>query len=251
MKPAREHVHLVAHRGWSRFFPENTLAALAAGIAAGADEIEFDVRLSADGVPVLCHDERVDRVSRLEGTCGSLPVAELREADMLMPDGTPLPGLGFSSLEEVLDCFGQRVGMNIHIKEGEGAGPILELIAGHPAFVAHGEWIYVAGDATVLDIARREQPRITRCCLAQSGDPDRLIENALEFDCDRLQFRRGRYSREDVERALGHGLVPNLFYADEPREAEEAVGVGIRAVLTNDIGTIREHLRGSALGTSL
>ena len=54
---------LCAHRGLSHACPENTLPAFGAAIALGVDEIEFDLWLSADGVPVVCHDPRVDRTT--------------------------------------------------------------------------------------------------------------------------------------------------------------------------------------------
>jgi len=54
---------LVAHRGLAAKWPENTLPALAAAVAAGARWVEVDVQLSADGVPVLLHDADLERVA--------------------------------------------------------------------------------------------------------------------------------------------------------------------------------------------
>lgn len=54
--------HLVAHRGWQSRFPENTLPALAGAIDAGARRVEFDIQLSADGEPLLCHDPTLQRL---------------------------------------------------------------------------------------------------------------------------------------------------------------------------------------------
>ena len=56
-------LHRVAHRGYSSVAPENTLPALAAGVLAGATLIEFDVRTTLDGVPVVIHDRSVDRTT--------------------------------------------------------------------------------------------------------------------------------------------------------------------------------------------
>ncbi|MCL4722641.1 MAG: glycerophosphodiester phosphodiesterase, partial [Gammaproteobacteria bacterium] len=52
-----------AHRGARQQAPENTLPAFELALAQGADGIEFDVQLTADGVPVLIHDETVDRTT--------------------------------------------------------------------------------------------------------------------------------------------------------------------------------------------
>ena len=59
-----------AHRGGCALGPENTIAPFDLGMAAGADGLELDVHLSADGVPVVCHDETLDRT-----TGGHGPVA--------------------------------------------------------------------------------------------------------------------------------------------------------------------------------
>ena len=68
----------LAHRGDWRRAPENTLEALLAAIAVpGCDGVEFDVRLSRDGVPVLLHDDTLARAHRHHGRVGDLHVAEL------------------------------------------------------------------------------------------------------------------------------------------------------------------------------
>lgn len=61
-------IPLIAHRGYQKRFPENSLLALSKAIAAGAHYIEIDIQLSADQVPVLYHDENMRRISRVEGS---------------------------------------------------------------------------------------------------------------------------------------------------------------------------------------
>ena len=58
---------IIAHRGASAIAPENTLAAFRQAISDGAEGIEFDVRLANDGVPVVFHDARLNRVSKNDG----------------------------------------------------------------------------------------------------------------------------------------------------------------------------------------
>lgn len=68
----------VAHRGYPRRFPENTLASLEGAIAAGARYVEVDVQLTRDQVPVLFHDENIRRVCGMEGTISRYTFEELR-----------------------------------------------------------------------------------------------------------------------------------------------------------------------------
>ena len=72
---------LIAHRGHARRLPENTLAALQAAVTAGASYVEFDVQLTADEVPVLCHDETLRRTAGIEGRILDLPWSRVRALD--------------------------------------------------------------------------------------------------------------------------------------------------------------------------
>jgi glycerophosphoryl diester phosphodiesterase len=72
---------VVAHRGASQDVPEHTLAAYAKAIEDGADALECDVRLTADGVLVCVHDRRVDRASNGRGLVSTLELADLVELD--------------------------------------------------------------------------------------------------------------------------------------------------------------------------
>lgn len=69
--------HLIAHRGWQRRYPENTLIAIDAAIQAGARHIEIDVQLSRDGVPVLLHNRNLQHMTGSNAAAHQLNVAEL------------------------------------------------------------------------------------------------------------------------------------------------------------------------------
>lgn len=70
-----------AHRGGCALGPENTIAAFDRGLAAGADGLEMDVRLSADGIVVVCHDDTLDRTTDGSGPVSARTAAELARAD--------------------------------------------------------------------------------------------------------------------------------------------------------------------------
>lgn len=72
---------ICAHRGFNTVAPENSLPAFGAAIALGAQEIELDVWMTKDGVPVVAHDESVDRVSDGHGKITEMTFDELRRLD--------------------------------------------------------------------------------------------------------------------------------------------------------------------------
>jgi glycerophosphoryl diester phosphodiesterase len=91
-----------AHRGGCALGPENTIAAFDRGLAAGAEGLELDVRLSADGVVVVCHDETLDRTTDRTGPVAALSAAELSGVDA---------GYHFTDAEGRHSFRGQGVGI--------------------------------------------------------------------------------------------------------------------------------------------
>ncbi len=120
-------VQIYAHRGSSAAFAEHTRAAYLQALADGADGVECDVHLSADGELILLHDECVDRTSNGTGPVSELTLAQLRELDFSSWHGTPLPPafgtaatqlLTLPDLLHILAGAGRPVGLAIEFKYG-------------------------------------------------------------------------------------------------------------------------------------
>lgn len=94
---------LVGHRGDQYGAPENTMAAFAQAAALGADVIELDVQLSRDGVPVVIHDDTLDRTTNGTGTVRSMDWEQLRTLDAGSWFGADFTGARIPSLDEVLE----------------------------------------------------------------------------------------------------------------------------------------------------
>lgn len=100
-QPTDRPIQVIAHRGASDDAPEHTLAAYRKAIEDGADALECDVRLTADGHLVCVHDRRVNRTSNGRGAVSALELAELAALDFgswkdreesESPDWDPVPG---------------------------------------------------------------------------------------------------------------------------------------------------------------
>ena len=109
-----------AHRGFNTIAPENSLPAFGAAISLGAEEIEFDLWESADGVPVSIHDSVLERVSDGEGKVREKTLAELERLDFGSKHGAPFSGLKILKFEDILRTFPRQVVMNIHLKSVDG-----------------------------------------------------------------------------------------------------------------------------------
>jgi glycerophosphoryl diester phosphodiesterase len=106
----------IAHRGASALAPENTLAAFKEAIRLGADLIECDVHLSADDVPVIIHDDTVERTTNGRGAVAALACSRLRRLDAGAWFSPRFRGERIPTLEEALECARGRCGLNIEIK---------------------------------------------------------------------------------------------------------------------------------------
>lgn len=102
---------IIAHRGASAYEPENTIRAFLRAIEMGADAIEFDVRLSKDGVAVVVHDEDLSRIAGVNKRVRDLTSEELRRISVLGSD-QHIP-----TLTEALDTIDSKCGLVIEIKD--------------------------------------------------------------------------------------------------------------------------------------
>lgn len=106
---------IFAHRGASSYAPENTLAAFDLAYRQGAEAIELDAKLTADGQVVVIHDQSVDRTTQGSGRVKEMSLAQLKTLDAgshfdVMFKGEPIP-----TLDEVFAAFGQLLFINVEL----------------------------------------------------------------------------------------------------------------------------------------
>jgi glycerophosphoryl diester phosphodiesterase len=126
---------VIAHRGASGHAPENTLPAFELAITQGADAIELDVRLTADGVPVVLHDSVLDRTTDGRGPVSAVTLADLHQVDAgarFTPDRGrtyPFRGAGFRvpELREVLRGF-PEIALLVELKEPQAQEAVRRII---------------------------------------------------------------------------------------------------------------------------
>lgn len=110
---------IIGHRGARGLAPENTIAALSKGLEHGADELEIDVRVTRDGIPVLHHDARIQSGNQKVSIVAYM-LAELREHK---PD--------LVTLDEALKFVANRAPVNTEVKPGEPVEPIAGVLRAH------------------------------------------------------------------------------------------------------------------------
>jgi len=131
---------VIGHRGASGMAPENTLASMELALAQGAEALEFDLHLSADGIPIVIHDPHLDRTTAHSGWVRERTAAELAGLDagyrFTLDEGRSFPwrgrGQGIPALAEILTRF-PTVPLLLELKTVEVAEPVREVLLEHAA----------------------------------------------------------------------------------------------------------------------
>lgn len=105
---------ILAHRGASKIAPENTIAAFKKAVELGVDGVELDVMMSGDNIPVVIHDDRVDRTTNSTGLVWDFTAVELGQMDARM--GHAIPVEGVPTLDAVLRVFPDNFVVNVELK---------------------------------------------------------------------------------------------------------------------------------------
>lgn len=242
---------IIAHRGASGHAPENTLAAFQLAIEEGAEAIELDVRISADGVPVVLHDPTLDRTTDLAGPVALRPLAELRRADagarFSADGGRTFPwrgrGIGIPTLGEVLETF-PDLALLIEIKEPEAQHAVRQLLLGRGAA---GRCLVASELAAALD-AFQEPP-----FLVGASRPDIAglwLRAALRLPLKPVRYRAlsvpERYrgltvaTGAFVRAARRLGCPVHVWTVNDPGRARRLWATGVAGILTDFPGVIRE-----------
>jgi len=239
---------VVAHRGSSGAAPENTMAAFRMAAEAGADMIEFDVRMTRDGELVVHHDRRLGRTSDGKGRLRSLSAREVRAADAGAWYGRRFRGERIPLLGEVLAALPRAVGLDIEVKtdgDRRRSGAIARALARAIHGARRREGVIVSSfdhgflrrlhrldpalRLGVLYVPVRDRFRSAREIARRSG--------AAMFICSRNQFRV-RHLRE----ARAAGLAVAVYGVNTAGDAAAAARAGVDAVITDHPGRILRAL---------
>lgn len=229
---------LCAHRGFNSVAPENSMPAFGAAVALGAEEIEFDIWSTKDDVLVSCHDASLDRVSNGSGKIYEYTYEELKSLDFGCKCGEKFAGLQIPTFEEILQKFGGRVIMNVHIKIWDAKAEkdmLEEIVALIRKYDCEKHVYFMTKNDEMIKKAMAYAPEIP-CCVGWDGnkDPLSIVDRAIALNASKVQLFKPYFNQESVDKAHAHGIRCNVFWADDPAEAKGYLEMGIDTVLTND-----------------
>ncbi len=219
-----------AHKGLSGLIPENTLPAFVSAAVLGADEIEFDVRLTKDGQLIVSHDEELEHISDGQGLLQNFTLQELKQLNLGIKRGWNVP---FCTVDEVFMQLANKLTFNIHLKEHGTDGylikELLKLVKKHDAFNS----VYFASSADVLVWTEKLAPQIPRVAIQLPWDEMEISEMARTYHCTGVQLWYELVNQELINKLHSMDIFCNVFYADDFEGYDRFFHLGIDTVLTN------------------
>jgi glycerophosphoryl diester phosphodiesterase len=251
MKDMASHLLIIGHRGASASAPENTLAAFRTAIDAGADGLEFDVRLARDDVPVVIHDATLNRTGRTNALVSDLTSKELGRIDVgswfrlanRRNGNARHAAERVPTLAKTLDFLQEFPGLifiELKCKDREVeplTAAVCDVIKNSPLAT---QIIVKSFKLAVIPQVRMAAPGIRTAALFAPKimtilrKEKHLVKIADELGADEISIHYSLATRKLMEKAGKQGLPVNVWTVDNPRWVKRGLRLGLRSIITND-----------------
>ncbi len=231
----------IAHRGGGTLAPENTLAAFKVGAAHGYRMFECDVKLSADGVPFLLHDDTLNRTTNGQGTASAQTWAALSALDAGGWHSPAFAGEKVPCLEAIADyCLANGLLLNIEIKPAPGA----QAVTGTVLANAVAAWwkdaavppLLTSFHPLALAAAQRAQPQLPRGLLLDTWLAN-SVRAAQALACTAMVCRHTLWSATRVAQARSAGLKTLSYTVNDLASVQRLGALGTDGIITDQIGS--------------
>ncbi|WP_454085638.1 glycerophosphodiester phosphodiesterase [Georgenia sp. Marseille-Q6866] len=229
-------MRVVAHRGNSSAAPENTLAAIASAVACGANGVEIDVRLTGDRVPVVIHDETLDRTTDGSGPVAATPAAEVTALDAGAWFGQRFVDERVPLLTDVLDLLVAAGDVELFLEvKGTWDADDVRRVTDAVASRGLGDRVLAQSfsAATVAALAT-VAPKLRRGLLVkEAGDGVLELCRRLETSACNPHGALLRTRPEVTGRAQAAGLTVTPWTLNEPEDWAAARELGVDGIITD------------------
>jgi glycerophosphoryl diester phosphodiesterase len=234
---------VLGHRGASAYAPENTLTAFNLAFEQGADGVELDVTLTKDGIPVVIHDDTVDRTTNGHGDIRLMTLDQVKELDAAYKfdqyRGEKIP-----TLDEVMRAVGKRGIVNIELKGKSVQADGLEeavLVVIEQTGTADNVIISSFNPFALYRMSVLN-PRLPRGLL-YADDMPLYLRRAWLRPVANPTAMHPKYSMIDerfVKWARSKKYKINTWTVDDPNEMRRLIGLGIDAIISNKPNVLRQ-----------
>ena len=233
---------VIAHRGASADAPENTLAAFAAARDRGARWIETDVKLSSDGVPIIMHDDTLERTTNGSGPVADHSWHELQRLDAGGWFGPAFQGEAIPTLAQTLAfARGANMRLNLELKPCPGrtqATTMVTLIEAAKLWPAEAPPILISSfDIDALIIASRLHPDWPRGLLLDTWRPD-WRDLAAQTQASAIHVNAELATPAHIQAFADAGFPTLAYTVNDTATADRLWQAGTRAVFSDKPGSL-------------
>jgi glycerophosphoryl diester phosphodiesterase len=232
-------MNIIAHRGLSGRYPENTRIAFEEAAKLSIWGVEFDVHVTMDQELVVIHDESLHRTSNGKGFVKDFTLAELRHLDFGSWFAPQFTGQQILTLREVLHIFqSTTLQINIELKtdifEYEG---IEQLVADEiqALQLENRVWISSFNHETIARF-KKINSNVKTALLFSSLITD-LEEYVKKSNCDAIHIHYYHSLRKIIQQAIANGLIVRAYTVNDKTIAGQLAATGIKAIFTDHPGT--------------
>lgn len=237
---------LYAHRGYSSQYPENTMIAFQKAIEAGCDGIELDVQLTRDNIPVVIHDEKIDRTSTGKGYVKDLTYRELLSFDFSWDKPIPGERIHIPQLSEVLMLLryaGRDITLNIELKNSVIDYRGLEeiVLAQTRDYEDLFPIIYSSFNHNSLRRLNKLDPHSNTALLVEHGIPD-LPRYARSLGCKGVHPSILILDEEIIRNLLDQGQYVNVYTINDGPLGRRLAQNNVSGIITDYVAEMKEAL---------
>ncbi|MCX7172155.1 MAG: glycerophosphodiester phosphodiesterase [Proteobacteria bacterium] len=228
----------IAHRCGGALTPENTLAGLRLAARLGFRAVEFDVMLSADGVPVLIHDETLERTTDGSGRVAASSLVQLRHLDGGVRHHRAFAGEPLPTLEQALDvCRALDLAANIEIKptpgqENQTAVAVARLAQAAVHQSPPSALLLSSFSEKALATAREVAAELPRALLVEEIPPD-WQARLQRLDCIALNCAAKHLQLAQATEVVAAGFPLACYTVNQPEDAARLFAAGVAAIFTD------------------
>ena len=233
---------VVGHRGAALLSPENTLASFRRALDDGAQLLECDVHLSADGQLVVMHDKTIDRTADASSPLRSGAIAELTRAELdrvLLPEGQHIP-----SLAELLEM--STVPLFVEVKAEAAAEAVARMLTALPATAPAAASTVISFHPEALSTIRRDAPQIPVSYIVHRLD-QAALDTATELGAAGVGPGIGGLSLAAADAVREAGLQLNPWTVNRPEQLDVALACRADAITTDDPAWLHGELDARSL----
>lgn len=207
--------------------PENTMMGIRRALGMRCDGVEVDVQLSADGVPVLFHDDELQRTTNATGPVAYRTFAELQRLDA--GEGEPVPS--FRDALQLVDgqmLFVAELKISPHADVPALCDAVLAEIA--RAGALPWIWLWSFDSETVIELSRRAPRgrRIAHLCVAPTPD---IWQIAAEHRLDGISMHGSSLTASNVAACRTHDMAAFVWTVNERADIRHCIELGVTGIV--------------------